>query len=197
MLEVPSRLSVKGKPTCLNFCTALSIFAANYLELVYEVCCSSTRLAHFRGHWAVRKVPNMYPAHLSSDFYLFYSFCLLPYFPPNRPFAGIFSLFFVVLLFLSLKQQLPSSCCFARATAVILFVLFGPCNRCLFLFCTYGVPLAIAAFPFLSDLLASHSSEHLSLVSICFLHSFLFFPFSHFCFFRGLACFVAFSYPVR
>ena len=32
----------------------------------------------------------------------------------------------------------------------------------------YGVYLAIAAFPFLSDLLASHSAEHLPFVSLCF-----------------------------
>ena len=47
------------------------------------------------------------------------------------------------------------SCCFVRAT-----------GRYMFLFSTYGVPLA--AFPFLSDLLASHSSEHLSFVLLCF-----------------------------
>ena len=79
------------------------------------------------------------------------------------------------MLLLSVKLQLSSSCCFARATAVIFFVLFCPCNRYLFLFSTYGVPLAIAAFTFLFDLLASHSSEHLSFVLLCFLFSFLFF----------------------
>ena len=34
----------------------------------------------------------------------------------------------------------------------------------MFLFSTYGVALAFAAFPFLSYLVASHSPEHLSLV---------------------------------
>ena len=104
------------------------------------------------------------------------------------PYAGIFFLFFV--LFLSVTQQLSSSCCLVRATAVSL--LFCPCNRSyLFLFSTYDVPLAIAAFPFLSRLLESHSSEHLSFVLLSFLFfSFLVFSFLFFSRFlwSGLFC---------
>ena len=113
---------------------------------------------------------------LSSSFF-FFLFCLPPYFPPHRPCAGIF---FLSVLFLCVRQQLSFSCYLVRATTVILFMLFCPCNRYLFLFSTYGVPLAIAAFPFLSGLVASHSSEHLSFVSLCF----LFFSSS------GLLCYV-------
>ena len=130
-----------------------------------------------------------------------YTFGLLPYCPPHWPFIPVsFPLLRVV---------------FVCETAVIFFVLLCPCNRCLFLFSTYGVPLAIAAFTFLSDLLASHSSEHLSFVLLCFLFSssflfclfllvfsfhffFFFFPFPPpsplFFLFFFLACFVVFSY---
>ena len=99
----------------------------------------------------------------------FFSFLFALLYSPHRP-AGISFLF---LLFLPIKQQL-SWCCFVRATAAIFFVWFRPCNRYMFLFSTYGVPLAIAPFPFLSDL-ASHFSEHLSFVLLCFLFSFLLF----------------------
>ena len=95
----------------------------------------------------------------------------------------------VLFLFSSVKQQLSSSC-FVRATAVIFFVLLCPRNRYLFLFSTYVVLLA--AFPFLSDLLAS---QHLSFVLLCFIFFFSFFL--SLSFFHGLNCFVVFSYSVR
>ena len=74
---------------------------------------------------------------------------------------------------------------FVRKTAVISFVVC-PCNSGYLLrglslqqvlsvplqhVRMYGVPLAIAAFSFLSDL-APHSSEHLSFVLLCFFISF-------------------------
>ena len=43
-------------------------------------------------------------------------FFLLPYFSPHRPFAGIFFLFFVLIL--SVRQRLFSPCCFVRAQQV-------------------------------------------------------------------------------
>ena len=80
---------------------------------------------------------------------------------------------------------------FVRATAVILFVLFCSCNRYLFLYSAYGVPLAIAAFPCLSDLLASHSSE--SCRSFFLFSFFLFFLFSFLVFFFSLFLFSSWS----
>ena len=65
------------------------------------------------------------------------------------------------------QQQLSSSCCFVRATGII-------CS---------SLRTGMFLQPFLSDLVASHSSEYLSFV----------FTF----FFYGLACFVVFSYSVR
>ena len=52
--------------------------------------------------------------------------------------------------------------------------------------CLYSssVPLAIVAYPFLSDLLASHPSKHLSFVSLSF--PFVLFPFPFFYIFYGL-----------
>ena len=77
------------------------------------------------------------------------------------------------------KQQVSSSCCFARTTAAIFFVLLCLCNRHhLLLFSAYGVPLAIAAFPFLSNFLASQSSEHLSFLSLFVFVLFCLFSFS-------------------
>ena len=136
--------------------------------------------------------------------FLFSLFFFFFFFPPSflllpaLCYAGIFFLFFV--LFLAVKQQLFSSCCYVRATAVI-FALFCPRSRYVFLFSTYSVPLAFAAVPSLSDLLASHPSELLSFVSpfflpLSFFFFFLFF-FSFLSLFYGLACFVVFSYPVR
>ena len=91
------------------------------------------------------------------------------------------------MLFFSVKQQVSFSCCFVRATPVTFFVLFCLCNRYVFLLSTYGVPLAIAAFPFLSHLLASHSSE-LLFVLLCFLFSFLLFSLFLFFLWSGLLC---------
>ena len=97
---------------------------------------------------------------------------------------------------LSVKQQLSFSCCFARAPGIYLF-----------LFSTYGVFLAIEAFPFLSDRsvflhrILRNTCRFVCFVS-CFLFRFVsfffFFSFSFlFFFFRGRACFVVFSYPIR
>ena len=59
-------------------------------------------------------------------FFSFFSSCLLPYFPPHRPYARVF---FLSFLFLYVKQQLSFSCCFVRATTVVIFfVLFCLCN---------------------------------------------------------------------
>ena len=67
-------------------------------------------------------------------FFAFFSFFSLTYFSPHRYImpAGIFFLFFVS--FLSVKQQLSSSCCFVRATSANFFVLFCPCNNNSYLF---------------------------------------------------------------
>ena len=54
-----------------------------------------------------------------------------------------------------------SSSCLLRPATAVIFVLVSPCNKCLFLFSTRGVPLAIAACIFLFDLVASYSSEHI------------------------------------
>ena len=85
------------------------------------------------------------------------------------------------------------SCCFVPATGTKV-------SYDLFLFSTYGVPLA--TFPFLCDLLASHSSQHLSFFVFFFFLSFpflftffLFFFFSFF--FTVWLVFFVFSYPVR
>ena len=110
------------------------------------------------------------------------------------PYAGIFFLFFVLVV--SVKQYLLSSCCFVRATAVILFVLFCPCNRCLFLFSTYGVPLASncsLSFPFLSFPIFLHHILQNTCRLFCFVAFFLFFPSFLFSFFSlflwsGLFC---------
>ena len=80
------------------------------------------------------------------------------------PHAGIFFLFSVLIL--SVHHNSSSN------LRVVLSVqhVFVPLQR---VWC-YGVPLAIAAFPFLSDLQASHSSEHLWFVLFCFLFFLLF-----------------------
>ena len=111
-------------------------------------------------------------------FAFFFFFRLLSCFPPHRPYsaslclisphAGILFLFLLRVVLSVKHQSVCSSCCFVRETtaAIIFSVFFCQCNSYLFLFSTYsvhGVPLAIAAFPFLSDL-ASHSSENLSFV---------------------------------
>ena len=80
--------------------------------------------------------------------FLLILFLFVPYFSPNRPYAGIF----------------------------FVFVFFCACNRYLFLISAYGVPLAIAAFPLLSDLLASHQQD-LSFILFCFPFLFPFFFF--------------------
>ena len=118
-------------------------------------------------------------------------------------------LFFLYFLFICsliffptglMQVSSSSSCFFVRETAaVIFFVLFSPCtNRYLFLFSTYIVSLA--TFSFLSDLLASHSSEPpvVCFVLFCFLCLFCLFvlfsvfvfssPFFFFFFGLGLFC---------
>ena len=87
------------------------------------------------------------------------------------------------------RYPLPLRVVCVRKTAVIFFVLFCPCNRYMFLFSTYGVLLAIAAFPFLSDLLASHSSKHLLFFFVFCFFSVLFSLFS-FLLWSGLFCYV-------
>ena len=101
-----------------------------------------------------------------------------PFFLPN----GIFFLF---VLFLSVKQQLSSSCCFVRSTtAVIFFVLFCPCNRYLFLFSTHGVPQAIhcssLSFPFRSSCITFFRTSVVRFASLSVLLSFFLFSFSLF-----------------
>ena len=58
-------------------------------------------------------------SYLLSSFlnFLFLLFCLLPYFPPQRPYARIFLSFSSSCVFFPVKQQL-SSCCFVRATGI-------------------------------------------------------------------------------
>ena len=96
----------------------------------------------------------------------------------GHPFFFFCSFFFdCALIFLPTGLMLVSSpfSCFCPSHSRYLLRVVCPCNRYLFLFSTYSVPLAMAAFPFLFDLLASHSSEYLSYVMLSFLYSFFFF----------------------
>ena len=96
------------------------------------------------------------------------------------PHAGIF--FLVLALFLSVKQQLScSSCCFARSVQQQ-FSSSRCCARATGIsspsFSTHGVPLAIAAFPFLSFPFLSF--PFLSFPFLSFPLPFLSFPFLSF-----------------
>ena len=128
----------------------------------------------------------------------FYSsiFRFAPYSLPTgliMPYAGIFFLSFV--LFLSVNSSyLPRVALSVKQLLPGIFYVFCPCNRYLFPFSTYGVPLAIAAFPFLSDLPASHSSEHLSFVLLCFDLLYFFFSFAFFVSLIFLFLFLLFSF---
>ena len=122
---------------------------------------------------------------LLSSFLLFlfsFSFCLLPCFPPRQPYACVFSS--------------SLCCCFVRKIAVIFFVLFCPCSSSCLLRVVLPVQEVYVSLqrvwllwqlqPFIlfSGLLAEHSSDHLSLVMLCFPCSvFFFLCFSFFLFF--------------
>ena len=119
-------------------------------------------------------------------------FVLLPYLPPHWPYTSTDFLFFMCFVFARETTAVIFFVLFCPCNSSYrFFVLFCPCNRYLLLFSTYMFSLQ----PFLSDVLASNSSEHQSLVLLCFLLS------SFFCFlssfFYGLACSVVLLYPVR
>ena len=103
--------------------------------------------------------------------------CCRPFFSSSFFVLFSFSLYLVSLatgLIMPTSSSSPFFVLFLstsnNSTKLFFFVLFCPCNnRYLFLFFSTcdGVALAIEAFPFLSNLLASHSSGHLLRV-VCF-----------------------------
>ena len=106
--------------------------------------------------------------------------CSLIFLPAGLwPYTGIFFLF---VLFLSMKQQLPSSCCLSSQQQLSSCCLVRATGIC-------SSPARMLFFlqP-LSDILASHSSEHLSFVLLC-LSLLLFFSLLVFLFFVMSGCF--------
>ena len=122
-----------------------------------------------------------------SFYFSIFSFCLLPCFPPHRPYYAFLCLM-PVQYFLPLHRVV-----FVCETAVILFVLFCPCNRYKFLFSTYVVLLA--TFPFRSSCITFFRTPVGCFASFVWCVILFLFFFSFFSFY-GLACFVVFSYPV-
>ena len=124
----------------------------------------------------LKAIAVMTCCRLSFFSFFFFFFCLLRCFPPHRPYAGASFLF---VLFSSVKHQLSSSC-FVLATAVIFFV-FCPCNRYLFLFSTYVVRVFLQ--PFLSFPISLHHILQNTCRLICIVFFFLL------CFFSSLFLF--------
>ena len=116
----------------------------------------------------------------------FLSCCLLRYFPPHRPHTGVFFLF---VLFLFVRRQLSSSCCFVRANL----------SSCCFArakgICFSSARMVFLLQPFLSFPIFSHHVLQNTCRLFCFalfcffcsLSSFLFFFFSFFLW-CGLFC---------